>query len=259
MAGVTHERRIPRRRARCLERAARHLLAAYQRTYDDRGVWEVEADELHLDYVIALEALLISPNDPREGIAENICSRASVLFLTRDDRERAKAMVQQAYKARSTYVHGDVIRDPDRGREAGGTAHPPSAHPPGRPALARPDPGRYRRPRAPARCQRPGHGPRTTRRWSPARLLHQHSATQDPVRRHRLLTSPRTAGQSPRVVDAERQEAGEVPVAPYTRTGVRRRLRGSLTAMSAVRGPLLGKAAPARQRVRCAPHSSASG
>ncbi|MFD7183889.1 hypothetical protein ACFRAI_22020 [Streptomyces sp. NPDC056637] len=35
MAGATHERRIPRERARRLERAARHLLAAYQRTYTD--------------------------------------------------------------------------------------------------------------------------------------------------------------------------------------------------------------------------------
>ncbi|GHA75111.1 MULTISPECIES: HEPN domain-containing protein [Streptomyces] len=111
MAGVTDERRILNRRARRLERAARHILAAYQRTYNDDGVWEVEADELHLDYVIALEALLISPRDKREGIAENIRSRASALFLGPDHQKEAIDIVQRAYKARSSYVHGDVIRD----------------------------------------------------------------------------------------------------------------------------------------------------
>ncbi|WP_223734742.1 HEPN domain-containing protein [Streptomyces purpurogeneiscleroticus] len=111
MAGATHERRILNRRARRLERAARHLLAAYQRTYNDDGVWEVEADELHLDYVIALEALLISPDDKREGIAGNIRSRASALFLGPDHQKKVMAIVQRAYKARSNYVHGDVIKD----------------------------------------------------------------------------------------------------------------------------------------------------
>ncbi|MDL2075781.1 HEPN domain-containing protein [Streptomyces sp. GXMU-J15] len=111
MAGATHERRILNRRARRLERAARHLLAAYQRTYSDGGVWEVEADELRLDYVIALEALLISPNDTGGRITANILARAGALFLTRDHQEEAKGIVRRAYKARSTYVHGDVIKD----------------------------------------------------------------------------------------------------------------------------------------------------
>ncbi len=111
MAGATHDRKIVNRRARRLERAARHLLAAYQRTYNDDGVWDVEADELHLDYVIALEALLISPNDKREGIADNIRSRAAALFLAPDHQEEATKIVRRAYKARSAYVHGDVIKD----------------------------------------------------------------------------------------------------------------------------------------------------
>ncbi|MDQ0771602.1 hypothetical protein QF026_000068 [Streptomyces aurantiacus] len=111
MAGATHNRRILNRRARRLERAARHILAAYQRTYNDDGVWDVEVDALHLDYVIALEALLISPNDTREGIAGNIRSRAAALFLAPDHRQEAMDIVQRAYTARSTYVHGDVIKD----------------------------------------------------------------------------------------------------------------------------------------------------
>ncbi|MFD3335964.1 hypothetical protein ACFWV1_25410 [Streptomyces sp. NPDC058700] len=111
MAGAAHQRRILNRRARRLERAARHLLAAYQRTYTDGTVWEVEADELHLDYVIALEALLISPNDDRGGIAHNIRSRASALFLTPERQKTVGDIVQRAYAARSTYVHGDVIKN----------------------------------------------------------------------------------------------------------------------------------------------------
>ncbi|MGW8354314.1 hypothetical protein [Streptomyces wedmorensis] len=111
MAGASHQRRIVNRRAGRLERTARHLLAAYQRTYTDDTVWAVEADELHLDYVIALEALLISPNDERGGIANNIRSRASALFLTPEHQKQAGDIVQRAYSARSTYVHGDVIRN----------------------------------------------------------------------------------------------------------------------------------------------------
>ncbi|MFE5974313.1 hypothetical protein ACFQ64_19390 [Streptomyces sp. NPDC056460] len=111
MAGASHQQRIVNRRAGRLKRAARHLLAAYQRTHTDDTVWEVEADDLHLDYVIALEALLISPNDERGGIASNIRSRASALFLTPEHQKEARKIVQGAYSARSTYVHGDVIKN----------------------------------------------------------------------------------------------------------------------------------------------------
>ncbi|WP_405681966.1 hypothetical protein [Streptomyces sp. NBC_00057] len=95
-----------------LERAARHLLQAHQRTHSDYSVWEQEADELHLDYVIALEALMASPNDDHaEGISERIRSRASALFSTPALRDRVEDMVQKAYSARSKYVHGDVLKD----------------------------------------------------------------------------------------------------------------------------------------------------
>lgn len=131
MAGTASAPRLPRRRARRLERAARHLLHAYQRTFSDYGVWEdEEADELHLDYVIALEALMSSPNDSRggggtcpqcnhstPGISENIRTRASALFLTDDRRRQAEEIMQRAYSARSTYVHGDVIKDQEPGEK----------------------------------------------------------------------------------------------------------------------------------------------
>lgn len=103
MAGTTRGRRLPRRRALRLERAARHLLQAYQRTYSDDGVWEQEVDELHLDYVIALEALMTSPNDKHEGISERVRSRAAALFLPPSLRQQVETVVQEAYSARFKY------------------------------------------------------------------------------------------------------------------------------------------------------------
>ncbi|MFE0654385.1 hypothetical protein ACFVZH_38220 [Streptomyces sp. NPDC059534] len=111
MAGENHEDDLPKERARRLERAARHLLAAYQRTYNDYGVWQVEADELLLDYVIALEALLRSPNDSRGGIVRSLRTRASALFLTPAHRHQAHTVIDDAYTARSLYVHGKVINN----------------------------------------------------------------------------------------------------------------------------------------------------
>ncbi|MEU9662895.1 hypothetical protein [Streptomyces chartreusis] len=113
MDGITSDRSLPKKRARRLERAARHLLRAYQRTYSDFGVWEQEADELHLDYVIAIEALMISPKDKRgEEISKNVRTRASALFLTPGHRKQAQDLVQRAYSARSNYVHGDLLKPP---------------------------------------------------------------------------------------------------------------------------------------------------
>lgn len=96
-------------------------MQAPQRTHSDYGVWEQEADELHLDYVIALEALMASPNDKHaEGISERIWSRASALFLTPSLRERVEKMVQEAYSARSRYVHGDVLKDQEEREKLAG-------------------------------------------------------------------------------------------------------------------------------------------
>lgn len=111
MAGENHEDDLPKERARRLNRAARHILAAYQRTYNDYAVWPVDADELLLDYVIALEALLRSPNDPRGGIVRSLRTRASALFLTPAHQEQAHTVIDDAYTARSLYVHGKVIKN----------------------------------------------------------------------------------------------------------------------------------------------------
>lgn len=111
--GATSSRRLPRRRALRLERAARHLVQAHQRTHSDYGVWEQEADELHLDYVITLEALMASPDDKHEGVSERIRSRAAALFFTPSLRQQVETIVQDAYSARSKYVHGDVLKNQD--------------------------------------------------------------------------------------------------------------------------------------------------
>ncbi|MEV7325243.1 hypothetical protein [Streptomyces sp. NPDC093970] len=110
MDGITSGRSLPRKRARRLERAARHLLQAYQRTYRDDGVWEEEADERLLDYVIALEALMVSPADKHEGISERIRTRTAALFPS-PLRADVESRVQKAYSARSKYVHGDLLAD----------------------------------------------------------------------------------------------------------------------------------------------------
>lgn len=115
MAGITSKRALPKKRARRLERAARHLLQAHQRTHFDFGVWEQEVDELRLDYVIALEALMVSPDDDHDDgkLSERIRSRASALFLTPSRRDQVREMVRKAYNARSDYVHGDVLKEQD--------------------------------------------------------------------------------------------------------------------------------------------------
>ncbi|MER5853961.1 hypothetical protein ABT126_45720, partial [Streptomyces sp. NPDC002012] len=111
MEGATSGRKLPRKRALRLERAARHLLQAYQRTLSDNAVWEQEADELHLDYVIALEALMTSPNDKHDGISERIQTRAASLFLTPTLRGLVKKAVKEAYNTRSRYVHGELLKE----------------------------------------------------------------------------------------------------------------------------------------------------
>ncbi|MGV9420002.1 hypothetical protein ACWDO6_21195 [Streptomyces sp. NPDC003674] len=115
MAGATSGRTLPRKRARRLERAARHLLQAYQRTPSDNEVWEQEIDELHLDYVIALEALIASPNDKHDGISKKMQTRTAALFPPAL-RELVTKAVRDAYNARSLYVHGDLLKEQEESK-----------------------------------------------------------------------------------------------------------------------------------------------
>nr|WP_128806425.1 hypothetical protein [Streptomyces sp. Termitarium-T10T-6] len=109
MAGATSGRNnLPRKRARRLERAASHLLQANQRTTSDNEVWEQEIGELHLDYVIALEALIASPNDKHDGISKKMQTRTAAPVppppprpAARTRHEGSKGRVQRAILVRT--------------------------------------------------------------------------------------------------------------------------------------------------------------
>ncbi|MCX4822821.1 hypothetical protein OG883_23570 [Streptomyces sp. NBC_01142] len=72
--------KVGKKRALRLERAAKHLVRASHRTQDDGSVWEEEADEITLQYVIAVEALLTG--DRISGVAQKIRQRAAMLWMT---------------------------------------------------------------------------------------------------------------------------------------------------------------------------------
>ncbi|MGW2640037.1 hypothetical protein [Streptomyces sp. NPDC001348] len=98
-----------RKRARRLERAAKHLLRASHRTQVDGSIWEEEADEITLQYVIAMEALLTG--DGNSGVAQKIKQRAAMLWMTDETREGVLDMVSTSYDSRSKYAHGDDTRE----------------------------------------------------------------------------------------------------------------------------------------------------
>lgn len=96
-------------RARRLERAAKHLVRASHRTRDDGSIWEEEADEVTLQYVIAMEALLTG--DGKSGVTQKIRRRAAMLWMTDETQERVLDMVSKSYDSRSRYAHGDDTRE----------------------------------------------------------------------------------------------------------------------------------------------------
>ncbi|WP_157878081.1 HEPN domain-containing protein [Streptomyces torulosus] len=98
-----------KKRARRLERAAKHLVRASHRTHIDGSIWEEEADEITLQYVIAMEALLTGNGN--SGVAQKIKQRAAMLWMTDETRERVLDMVSTSYDSRSKYAHGDDTRE----------------------------------------------------------------------------------------------------------------------------------------------------
>lgn len=98
-----------RKRARRMERAAKHLVRASHRTHVDGSIWEEEADEITLQYVIAMEALLTG--DGNSGISAKIRQRAAMLWMTDETRERVLDLVSASYDSRSKYAHGDDTRE----------------------------------------------------------------------------------------------------------------------------------------------------
>ncbi|NUR03988.1 MAG: hypothetical protein HOY79_48025 [Streptomyces sp.] len=101
--------RAGKKRARRLERAAKHLVRASHRTHVDGSIWEEEADEITLQYVIAMEALLTG--DGNSGVAQKIRQRAAMLWMTDETRERVLNMVATSYDNRSKYAHGDETKE----------------------------------------------------------------------------------------------------------------------------------------------------
>lgn len=92
-------------RARRLEHAADHLVRASHRTFGRDFVWEEEADETVLHYVVALEALL-SDDRPGSDLSRKVVQRAAGLFLADATRLHVAGVVKSAYDRRSAYAHG---------------------------------------------------------------------------------------------------------------------------------------------------------
>ncbi|AZS76166.1 hypothetical protein DDE74_39785 [Streptomyces lydicus] len=92
-------------RARRLGRASEHLVRASHRTFGHDFVWDEEADEAVLHYVIALEALL-SDGKPGGELSRKVAQRAAALWLTDAHRLEVAKIVKEAYDLRSTYAHG---------------------------------------------------------------------------------------------------------------------------------------------------------
>jgi len=95
----------PSARALRLERAAEHLVRASHRTFGHDFVWEEEADETVLHYVIAMEALL-SDRSAGGELTRKVEQRAAGLFLTDASRLNVARIVKNAYGLRSDYAHG---------------------------------------------------------------------------------------------------------------------------------------------------------
>ncbi|MHA6757321.1 hypothetical protein [Streptacidiphilus sp. PAMC 29251] len=103
-----------KKRARRLTRAAQHLVRAAHRTYGGTVAKELpgdEAEEVLLQYVIAMEALLA--DEDNLDLSRKVAYRAATLWQTDTDRQRVAKLVKDAYTERSKYVHGDDI---DAGR-----------------------------------------------------------------------------------------------------------------------------------------------
>ncbi|MEV6358133.1 hypothetical protein [Streptomyces hydrogenans] len=84
--------------------AANRLVRASQRTMSGMYVDEAEADDVVLDYVVALEALLAQgPGDLRRRTSQ----RGAALWPDDEDRLAVYRIIKAAYGRRSKYAHGD--------------------------------------------------------------------------------------------------------------------------------------------------------
>ncbi|MFF4766352.1 hypothetical protein ACFY1V_07510 [Streptomyces sp. NPDC001255] len=111
LEGANEKNKKAKTRARRLQRAAEHLLRAAHRTYGNDFVWEEDADEVTLHYVIAMEALLA--DEGQTDLSRKVKQRAAALWMTDALRLEVAEVVGRAYARRSKYAHGDDTRDID--------------------------------------------------------------------------------------------------------------------------------------------------
>ncbi|MFG2546512.1 hypothetical protein ACGFOM_29205 [Streptomyces sp. NPDC048594] len=91
-----------------LDSASRRLLRASQRTFGGDYVDEADAEDVLLDYVVAIEALLAS--DGRSDKRRTTRQRAAALHTSDQTRLNVSATVGRAYTQRSRYAHGEPQR-----------------------------------------------------------------------------------------------------------------------------------------------------
>lgn len=91
--------------------ARRFLRATFLSTYDGDAWAGDDADDVLLQYVFALEALLNA--DDRESISEKIAVRTALLTgRTDDERLQTKRLVKVGYSSRSKLAHGKASAGP---------------------------------------------------------------------------------------------------------------------------------------------------
>ncbi|MFD3622265.1 hypothetical protein ACFWWT_45355 [Streptomyces sp. NPDC058676] len=91
-----------------LDSASRRLLRASQRTFGGDFVDEADAEDVLLDYVVAIESLLAS--DGRSDKRRTTRQRAAALHTSDQNRLNVSATVGRAYTQRSRYAHGEPQR-----------------------------------------------------------------------------------------------------------------------------------------------------
>ncbi|MFE5036921.1 hypothetical protein [Streptomyces sp. NPDC056683] len=91
-----------------LDSASRRLLRASQRTFGGDFVDEADAEDVLLDYVVAMESLLAS--DGRSDKRRTTRQRAAALHTSDQTRLNVSSTVGRAYTQRSRYAHGEPQR-----------------------------------------------------------------------------------------------------------------------------------------------------
>ncbi|MEW2163585.1 hypothetical protein AB0912_11380 [Streptomyces sp. NPDC007084] len=95
----------PATTARALASAANRLVRAAQRTMGGTYVDESEADDVLLDYVIAMEAVMAA--DGRGDSRRRTAQRSAAMWTQDEDRLAVYQTVKNAYTRRSQYAHGE--------------------------------------------------------------------------------------------------------------------------------------------------------